>query len=90
MANVNGSGFVRWDTTVGATMPARTPKVTQIRMEAGATGGTTTLTVGGATFFSWPIPADSLVTLDYPAGQYMPGLTCSALGTNVIVTVQYV
>lgn len=94
MANVYGSGFYRWDTLAGAlafdgTGGPRTPKVLQIRFESGATGGTTTLTVDGKTYFSWPIPADSILTLDTPSGVYMKGLTLTALGTNVVVTVTY-
>jgi len=93
MANVNGSGYKRWDTTVNAafdgTNGPRNPKVTSIRFESQATGGLTTLQVGGLTYFSWPIPADAILTLDFPSGQHMPGLALTALGTNVIVTVNY-
>jgi len=93
MANVIGSGFMRWDTTVNAafdgTNGPRNPKVTQIRFESGATGGLTTLQIGAKVYFSWPIPADSVLTLDTPQGTYMPGLALTALGTNVIVTVTY-
>ncbi|TFH65496.1 MAG: hypothetical protein E4G90_06125 [Gemmatimonadales bacterium] len=93
MANVNGSGFKRWDTTTGAafdgTNGPRDPLVTQIRFEVGATGGVTTLQVDGKTYFSWTIPGDAVMTLDYAGGQHMKGLACTALGTNTIVVVHY-
>jgi hypothetical protein len=93
MANTAGKSFKRWDTTVGATFseadPPRNPKVTSIVIAAGATGGTTTLNVGGVAFLSYAVPASSVQVINFGDGVNLPDLTLAALGTNVTVTVIY-
>lgn len=93
MANISGSNFKRWDTVTGASFSEantpRNPRVKQIRIEAPTTGGTVTLTVGGATWFTGVIPGGSFFDWSFGDGVYLSGLTATALGSDCIVTVTY-
>lgn len=94
MANVNGSNFKRWDTLAGAafntTTPPRDPIVRSILITSGLTGGVTTFTVDGQTWWSLDVAANSIMHFEFGGGVQLRGLALSALGTNVVVTVTYV
>jgi hypothetical protein len=85
---------MRWDTVTGAAFDStngpRNPKVKEIRIETGAGGGALVLQIGGLDYFSFTVPANTIITQAFIPPQYMPGLAMTTkAGTNTVVVVTY-
>ena len=80
-----GSGlFYLWEVGDTLPVPARIQKLSFI---SGDTGGTSTVTINGVTFWSAVISAGQTGEFNFPTPLAVDSLSLSAVGTNVILMV---
>ena len=91
MANAHVGRVLRWDTLTGAASPWKFTKVVRIEASCPLTGvgGQTTLIQNGVEVLDVEVLPGERSVLEYPEGYNMKDLQLTALGTDVVVAVEY-